>query len=142
MFPSKVTSQVDAAVEAETGFFTRCPDQLGGYEIHMGRSTVVGDGSYCFRIVARDGKPADALDGFASPDGRAWGTYIHGIFDNDCLREKFLEDLAERAGKPFLPASGAEPFSYGRWKEQQFDLLADFVRKHVDIERIMEIVLR
>ncbi len=140
MYPEKVTSQVDAVAETGAGLLSGCMEPLSGYEIHMGRSTACGPVSYCFRILSRDGEPADVLDGLSSPDGRAWGTYIHGIFDNDCLRNKFLEDLAQRSGKAFRPVSGVT--SYRRWKEEQFELLADFVRKHVDVGRIMEIVLQ
>jgi adenosylcobyric acid synthase len=83
MFPEKVTSQVDAAVVVETGPFAGCGELLSGYEIHMGRSSSRGQAKSLFRIQRRDGKLADAPHGLAQPDGRAWGTYINGVFDND-----------------------------------------------------------
>lgn len=140
MYPEKVTSQVEASPIQETGLFGACGGRLSGYEIHMGRSSSLGKALPLFRIVLRDGKPADFPDGLAQPDGRAWGTYIHGIFDNDALRRKFLEDLAGRSGKRYAPACDSS--SYMQRKEEQFDLLAGFVRAHVDVGRILECLLK
>ncbi len=106
MYPEKVTSQVEAVVASEAGLFPGCEGPLHGYEIHMGRSESRGGAGTLFRIVRRDGKPADIPDGLARPDGRAWGTYIHGIFDNDAFRNRFLQDIAERSGKALGAVSG------------------------------------
>lgn len=140
MYPEKVTSQVEALVAADSGLFSGCAGPLRGYEIHMGRSTSTGGARTLFRIVRRDGNAANFPDGLARPDGRAWGTYIHGIFDNDGFRDSFLEDVAKNSGKTLDPACGAP--SYTQWKDEQYDLLADFVRRHVDVPRILEAVLR
>lgn len=139
MHPEKVTSQVEAAVISKTGPFAGLSGPLRGYEIHMGRSSSRGGARPLFRIVRRDGKPADIEDGLAREDGRAWGTYIHGIFDNDGFRGAFLEKLRERSGKAAVPSGS---FAYRPWKEEQYDLLADFVRANVDVGQILEIVLK
>ena len=138
MFPEKVTSQVEAAVAVETGPFAGCRERLGGYEIHMGRSVCGGHAKSLFRITRREGKPEDAEDGLIQPDGRAWGTYIHGVFDNDEFRSRFLGGLAERSGKG--PGACHDSFSYRGSREKQYDLLADLVRQHVDVRRVLEMV--
>jgi adenosylcobyric acid synthase len=104
----------------------------------MGRSSSRGQAKSLFRILRRDGKTADAADGLAQPDGRAWGTYIHGVFDNDEFRSRFLRELAEKSGKKL--ASASDSFSYRGSKDKQFDLLADLVRQHVDVRRVLDIV--
>ncbi len=139
MFPEKVTSQVEAVVARDCGLFADCAGPLHGYEIHMGRSTSAGDARTLFRITRRDGQPVDFPDGLARPDGRAWGTYIHGIFDNDDFRNSFLEGVAKTSGKALGACCGAP--SYRIWKEEQYDLLADFIRRHVDVPRILEAIL-
>lgn len=139
MYPEKVTSQVEAKVSSGQGPFTGCGDLLAGYEIHMGRSSAGKDARPLFRIVRRDGEPVDIQDGLTRADGRAWGTYIHGIFDNDELRNRFLEEVGRRSGKAIAPVS--DSFSYRLWKEEQYDLLADFVQEHVNVDRILSIVL-
>ena len=136
MYLEKTTSQVQAGVISESLPFPARRETLTGYEIHMGRSTSGGRAKPLFRIVQRDGKPADIEDGLAQPDGRAWGTYIHGIFDNDGFRNMFIEDIARRAGKSTF--AGSDSFSFRTWKEEQYDRLAEFVQKHVDVSRVLE----
>lgn len=138
MFPEKVTSQVEASVVVETGPFAGCGEVLSGYEIHMGRSCSGGRAKSLFRIVRRDGKAEDSADGLAQPDGRAWGTYIHGIFDNDEFRNRFLRELVEKSGRKL--ELGGDSFSYSGSKDKQFDLLADLVRQYVDVRRVMDIL--
>ena len=140
MYPEKITSQVEAAVISESLPFPGRRDVLSGYEIHMGRSVSGGEAKAIFRIVRREGKPVDMEDGLAQPDGRAWGTYIHGIFDNDGFRNMFLEDVGKKSGKIVAPASGS--FSFRLWKEEQYNRLADLVRRHVEVGRVLDILLK
>ena len=137
MYPEKITSQVEACMISQSLPFPGDRGMLAGYEIHMGRSASGGSAKPIFRIKLREGKPADVEDGLSQPDGRAWGTYIHGIFDNDGFRNKFLEDIANRSGKK-APASGT--FAFRPYKEEQYDRLAEFVLRHVDVDRITDIV--
>ncbi len=136
MFPEKITSQVEARCLSQEGSIQG--DVLKGYEIHMGRSRSLGEAGPLFRIHLRDGKPADLTDGLTLADGRAWGTYIHGIFDNDAFRRSFLKDIARRSGKSHVGVS--ESFNYHQWREEQFDLLAEHVRRHCRVEEIYEAV--
>lgn len=59
---------------------------LEGYEIHIGRTT----GPDMTRSFARIGEHDD---GAISPDGRIMGTYLHGVFNADEFRRKFLHSL-------------------------------------------------
>ena len=136
----KVTSQVEAVFTDgnESVCGSRECGSLQGYEIHMGRSFSTGNSRPLFRIVKRDGVPADVADGLARPDGRAWGTYIHGVFDNDAFRKGFLDEVKRRSGKSAVALSSG--FSYRQWKDEQYDALAEHVRRHMDIERIYRLV--
>ena len=87
--------EIEADIISELLPFPGRREVLSGYEIHMGRSVSGGRAKPLFRILRRDGKPADIEDGLAQPDGKAWGTYIHGIFDNDGFRNMFLEDIGK-----------------------------------------------
>lgn len=136
MYTEKTTSQVEAGVICESLPFPGGHEMLSGYEIHMGRSTSKGLAKPLFRIFERDGKPVDIEDGLAQPDGRAWGTYIHGIFDNDGFRNRFIEDLANRSGK--ILCGFSDSFSFRLWKEEQYDRLAELVGKHVDVSGILK----
>jgi adenosylcobyric acid synthase len=100
----------------------------------MGRSVSLGAARSLFRIVRRDGGEVNLLEGLTQPDGRVWGTYIHGIFDNDAFRRSFLREVQRRSGKAAV--TGSSTFSYREWKEKQYDLLAEHVRTHTDMKRI------
>lgn len=133
MLLDKITFQVEATLLSGSGE-AQGSSLLKGYEIHMGRSVSMGTARPLFRILRRGGQPADILDGLSQADGRVWGTYIHGIFDNDVFRHSFLKELEQRSGRSHVSLSAG--FSYRQWKEEQYDLLAEHVRKHTDLEPI------
>ena len=66
----------------------RAPE-FQGYEIHMGETHRSGETRPFARISTVDG--AQSLDGAMSPSGRVFGSYVHGIFDNDPFRHGFLD---------------------------------------------------
>jgi adenosylcobyric acid synthase len=59
------------------------------------------------------------------------GTYIHGFLDNAPVIDFLLKDKAK---------DGAAMQSYAEFKEQQYDLLADHVRRYVDIPKLYKIL--
>ncbi|MGN6449236.1 MAG: cobyric acid synthase [Brucella intermedia] len=83
MAPEKVVRNVQA-----TSCLHNAP--LEGYEIHIGRTT----GPDMARPFAR---LAEHHDGAISPDGRIMGTYLHGVFNADEFRRKFLKSLGVRS---------------------------------------------
>lgn len=114
--PEKITRQVDAAVILPGA---NGPAALRGYEIHMGRTCAAVGAGCC---------PQDYLT--AAPDGRIWGSYVHGLFDSDGMRDALI---AWACGSAQNVGSG---FSYRSFKECNYDLLADTVEQHVDVEGI------
>jgi adenosylcobyric acid synthase len=64
---------------------------LEGYEIHLGRTF----GQDCLRPSAIIN---GVEDGATSPDGKVFGTYLHGLFGADAFRGKFLESLGIQGG--------------------------------------------
>lgn len=134
MFPEKITSQVEVVCAAEKHLSS--PEVLKGYEIHMGRSRSLGKAVPLFHTRLKDGELSSLSEGLTVADGRAWGTYIHGIFDNDSFRRAFLLEVRRRTGKSHVPIS--EGFNYHRWREEQFDLLAEHVRSHCRVDQVYE----
>lgn len=65
---------------------------LTGYEIHMGQ-TRLETGSHWLQITQRNGKEATVADGAITDDGKIWGCYIHGIFNNHNFRRAWLQSL-------------------------------------------------
>ena len=104
---------------------------ISGYEIHMGQ-TDLGPGARPFAVIEqRSGEATRISDGAVSPDGRVFGTYLHGIFDNSGFRTAFLNRL--RCAKGLSERDEMIPLS------DPFDLLALHMEKHLDMKRIFEI---
>jgi adenosylcobyric acid synthase len=115
-------------------------DPVYGYEIHMGVSRFDGACWPLFRIVKRNGRPVDQLDGLITADGRVWGTYIHGIFDNDAFRRDFLTRLRQKYGAAAEFGATADAFRFRQWKEEQYDRLAAHVRQHCQVDTIYRLM--
>ncbi len=145
MLKEKITRQVEAKINEKHPFWNGCSvsEVLKGYEIHMGRSYNPSGKEIdfgLFIILKRLGMTVhnQVYDGMASEKHKAWGTYIHGIFDNDSFRRWLLSAVASYAGK-VLP-SGEDSKSYLTWKNEQYDRLASLFRQHVDMDRLYEII--
>ena len=102
--------------------------ELSGYEIHMGRTDTRAAAAFC-RF------PDGGTDGAVS--GAVCGTYLHGLFDSGAAVEKLAAWLAERKGIT-VPRVHIETRAASR--DRQYDLLADAVRKALDMQRIYEIM--
>ncbi len=110
---------------------------LKGYEIHMGE-TNRGQHARPFTVIAsRNNQATRFEDGAINEQGSVAGTYIHGLFDSADFTRTLLNQL--RAGKGMVPLPFSQ-FSYQQYKEQQFDILADAMRQHIDIEEIYKIM--
>lgn len=109
---------------------------LKAYEIHMGETVLTKPAKNIFHIIERSGKPVDVRDGYITHEGNVFGTYCHGIFDNDELRRAVINALRERKGLPALPVQ----FRYRAYKEAEFDRLADAVRKNFDMKKFYQIL--
>ena len=133
----KTTTQVTAKATGIPAVF----GDLTGYEIHMGSTETDGsdetDGGPAVEITSRNGMPVSVKDGWVGRNGRIWGTYIHGIFDNDAFRRAIIRELLKEKG---FDGSEIEEWSYGAFQEEQFDMLADRVLEHVDMDRIWKLI--
>ena len=90
-----------------------------GYEIHMGRS---------------DG-PRQVLTG----SGNVYGTYIHGVFDAPGIADGVLRAVCAQRG---IDPGRLESFDLQEYKNQQYDLLADGVRRGLDMDYVYRVLRR
>ena len=112
---SKVTRQVTFSFRGLGG--------CTGYEIHMGRT----EGKCAALNTFSDG----TTDG-CFVDERTMGTYIHGILDNPQVIYSLLA--------PFADKRDVSATSYFEFKQQQYDLLADHVRQHLNMPLLYQIM--
>lgn len=115
MLGEKVTKQVQFRfLDNETA--------CSGYEIHMGETVATESAATILNTLSNGDS-----DGFCI-DNRCYGTYIHGILDNDTVVNHLLA--------PFQDKLEAKVFDYKAFKEEQYNKLAEHVRKHVDMEKV------
>ncbi len=100
-----------------------------GYEIHIGETRPAGEACPRPLLHLSDGRE----DGYIA-DAKCMGTYVHGLLDNKAFID-FL--LAPHAGKI---TEGSKPFDHQAFKEEQYDKLADHVRRNVDLPMIYQIL--
>lgn len=99
-----------------------------GYEIHHGQTEL---GSSEVLIRRSDGE----IIGVKSNTGKIWGTYLHGIFDDDKFRRWFIDGLRVSKGlKPMNKVCAVYDL------EIAFDHLADVFRSTMDMKRIYELL--
>ncbi len=107
--------------------FIKNPD-VSGYEIHMGECSY-DKGAKPF-IIKDDG----TYDGCVSEN--VFGTYFHGIFENTDFTDALLTKLAKQ--KHLIRENTTE--NYAVYRERQFDMLADMVRTHMNMEAVYNIL--
>ncbi len=118
---------------------------VAGYEIHMGETRRVTDGTI---DGTGDGKPErgrgsrDLLAPFVDPadgragvalgaaSGRVLGTYLHGLFENDVVRDRFVAAVRDHAGiDPAAVEAAMDDVDHG----SPYDRAAALLRDHLDL---------
>jgi adenosylcobyric acid synthase len=137
----KITAQVQAKLSNAWRMEDQCSDISGalkGYELHMGRTRRLGTTRPAFIILKRGHRRVHQEDGALSMNGRVWGTYLHGLFENDSFRKSFLDRF--RFQKGWIGSDRiTNTVQYDQEREWAFDHLAQVVRKHLDLKRIYEL---
>jgi len=126
----KATYRAQGRVLNGTGWLGALAGQtVRGYEIHMGRTW--GSNAW-LEITERNGQPVSLPDGAVSHDGRVWGCYVHGIFENETLRRAWLADLG-------WPGTGGQTSPLAR-HEAALEQLADEVEAALNMKQLEAIV--
>ncbi|HSO19665.1 MAG TPA: cobyric acid synthase [Desulfosarcina sp.] len=103
-----------------------------GYEIHMGRTRRQGAPPLT-RVLARNAEACRDEDGCRTDDGRAMGTYLHGVFDTPAVLRQWLAEIGLGHLKTGA-LTGPEV------RQRAYDALADHMEAHLDMQAIMGLV--
>lgn len=98
--------------------------EIKGYEIHQGVTS--GNES---SVTEDDHIVAVVKDNI-------FGTYLHGIFDNEKVTRTILNKIREKKGMEQL----GEGITFDEYREREFDKLEKVVRENIDIKKIYEIL--
>jgi adenosylcobyric acid synthase len=125
LLPITTTMQVDKTTVLSRGrllattlFNQHCENiEVTGYEIHIG-TTTYEDGGVAFAQLS------SGQDGAIDASTRIFGTYLHGLFDDDAFRHLFLNNA--RAFHRLTPS-----LAFNNWKQQRESTLNAFAA-HVE----------
>ena len=127
LLPMDTVFQGEKVQQQTSGVFGEIPGALHslsgmnytGYEIHMGRSQ-----QQLAPLVNQ---------------GNVYGSYIHGIFDGAGIAQAIIGDLAARKG---IDPGALTVFDPERYKQEQYDKLADAVRGGLDMDFVYKVLNR
>lgn len=118
----KKRCQVEGKIGTLPGIFSElsgCSYQ--GYEIHMGSTHIEGEASEEWKAPVYGTRQ------------NVYGSYIHGLFDQGYTAEAVVRALAKKKG---LSLTEGKIQDYRRFKETQYDKLADAMRMYFHMEEI------
>lgn len=122
----KTRTRVSGIVTADDGDFPAlCGAHADGYEIHMGET--VGIEKPLLKLS--DGRTDGAYK------NNIYGSYLHGFFDSEEVVGVIINAISERKG-----IAAEKTINRSEYKERQYDLLADGVRKNIDMQKIYEMI--
>lgn len=128
--PEKTTYRCEGVVTAGGPLLGPCwGERVIGYEIHMGQTNRLGEAPPFMRVERRGGREVSLEDGAVSQEGTVFGTYLHGLFDNDGFRMRLLASLRGRKGL----AAAVGRYRYREDLEARLDRLAELVASHLDL---------
>lgn len=126
-YSEKVLSQVK-------GRYLFSDIEVAGYEIHHGKTKITGNSKPLFEIFQSGNKKTQRFDGTMAQDTRCWGTYIHGVFDNDKFRRYFLNSIRRKKGWEALKRGKDYDMEKG------IASLARLVRENIDLDLLYKIL--
>ena len=136
---NKRTIQMKGHFNRVEGFFSGLSGmEFYGYEIHSG-ITRLEEPKALNTVEPINEKSEPLAEGSQTVRGsmQVYGTYIHGIFDGEGIAAKIVEALLARKG---LSMDDVKVIDYQKYKQHQYDLLAQSVREHLDMKKVYDIL--
>lgn len=128
----KTTRQTETEIINYPDFIDALYDSdIIGYEIHMGSTISHNEIPFTKSDITDNG-------GFVNKN--IMGTYIHGIFENDNFVDAIIRGLSKKNSKKVT--SDTQINDFNTYKESQYDLLADLIEESLDIDAIMDILVK
>ena len=135
MHTEKVTRNAKGQIEVEVLFGQSITDgRIEGYEIHIGHTDYEAGAKHFSTLSSDDESFGRSRDGCVSADTRVFGTYLHGIFDEDSFRHQFLS--AARGFHKLSAPSKMNPWK--QFREDSLDRLAREVEHSLDMKAIFD----
>ena len=148
----KTRRQVSGSFGQVEGLFSSLSGKcLSGYEIHMGETVICremgaadttrmvnGNLEICrpFAYLIDETGSSKAVHSDGWSRGNIYGSYVHGIFDQEGIAGEIVNELRRKKGLP----ENTESFDYQAYRTRQYDHLARELRKSLDMKQIYRIL--
>ena len=106
-----------------------------GYEIHMGETKVIGEQYFC-EIISYD----NTIKKQGAYRRNCYGTYVHGIFDEEKTAKALLIALCRKKDTDSEKLL-CHTVNWEDYKQRQYDILAETMRKNLDMDAIYDILM-
>jgi adenosylcobyric acid synthase len=127
---NKITEQVSGIIATDSGILEGLKGTaVSGYEIHMGRSTLLKKYE---QLTEQKNIPGGIVA------DNCIGTYMHGIFDSMVFTVGLINTLRKRKGLSLIAA----PVAFDEVRENEFCRLAAYIREYLDMKKIYMILER
>ncbi len=126
----KTTIEKEKTLSNIKGIWLDGSINISGYEIHMGKTKTTG--TYAIKITETNRQKTTEFDGLCK--NNICGCYIHGIFDGYEFRHHFLKKISKNRFKD------PNKTDFFRYKNDQYDKLANLFKKYIDINKLIEVL--
>lgn len=149
----KTRNQTEGAFCQVEGIFEELSGKsFSGYEIHMGQTWIDRENGPADTAQIKHGnleicRPLSYLLPLSKPSkrmhedgwsrGNVYGGYAHGIFDDADIAGTIVNALRRKKG---LSPVNLDGFDYQNYRESQYNRLADVLRRHLDMEKIYQLL--
>jgi adenosylcobyric acid synthase len=128
--PHKTLCRVEATVIAGGSLGAECP--VIGYEVHQGTSRRRDGAQAWLHLRRQTGERVE--DGAVSRNGRIFGTYVHGLFDDARFCRAVVTTLRQRRGLPALAET--EWLSQREFWARRYARLGEWLAEHCDLRPV------
>lgn len=134
----KVTRACKGRLPEIRGAFSALSYQVfDGYEIHNGQAVSMGEEDREYSEDEKSDRTDKSERMIALGQGRSFGTFIHGVFDEVKLREVFLQSVADYCHRDDGWRHPVDHrISTHQFIDMQIDRLADVLRRSMDMNKI------
>ena len=124
----KTTTLTDARIVSNEGLLTGMADiPVSGYEIHVGDSHASKGTTTAIQSI-----PDRHTIGYIDSTGRIFGSYMHGLFENENFAQHIITNIARMSGIHIQHTTNQ--FS----QNAEYDKLANHLRNHLDLAKIYQ----
>ncbi len=130
----KITRQIKAEIIGLDPFNDCIID---GYEIHMGKVILEPGINVFLKIINKENNSQNQYIGAINEQKNVMGTFLHGFWDNDEFREKFIEFLYSRKN---IKRSKFKKEGYRELIEKNIKRLTKVVKESLDFKKILKLI--